>query len=173
MKSRDRVVISWPDPGQVEGAFCTSMIELVRSRGSRIDGVLRVEGGLLSRQRNEIAKHFLDEMTAEWLLMVDSDEQITPQAFDKLLSAAHADERPVVAGLYFGTWPGNLLPQPVPHLYRRADDGVSVVPVMDYPRDQIIAIDAAGTGCILVHRRVLEAIREQADPHEGRDWCWF
>ena len=173
MKSRDRVVISWPDPGQVEGAFCTSMIELVRSRGSRIDGVLRVEGGLLSRQRNEIVKHFLDEMTAEWLLMVDSDEQITPQAFDKLLSAAHADERPVVAGLYFGTWPGNLLPQPVPHLYRRADDGVSVVPVMDYPRDQIIAIDAACTGCILVHRRVLEAIREQADPHEGRDWCWF
>ena len=45
MKARDRVVLSWPDPGQVEGAFCTSMIELVRARGSRIEGVLRVEGG--------------------------------------------------------------------------------------------------------------------------------
>ena len=76
MKARDRVVLSWPDPGQVEGAFCTSMIELVRARGSRIEGVLRVEGGLLSRQRNEIVKHFLDDMTAEWLFMIDSDETI-------------------------------------------------------------------------------------------------
>ena len=76
MKARDRAVLSWPDPGQVEGAFCTSMIELVRARGSRIEGVLRVEGGLLSRQRNEIVKHFLDDMTAEWLFMIDSDETI-------------------------------------------------------------------------------------------------
>ena len=173
MKARDRVVLSWPDPGQVEGAFCTSMIELVRARGSRIEGVLRVEGGLLSRQRNEIVKHFLDDMTAEWLFMIDSDETITPQAFDKLVGAAHSTERPVVAGLYFGTWPGNLLPRPVPHLYREAGDGVSAAPVMDYPPDSIIEIDRAGTGAMLVHRSVLQAIRDQASDHEGRDWCWF
>lgn len=149
------------------------MIELVQARGSRIEGVLRVEGGLLSRQRNEIVKHFLDETSTEWLLMIDSDEQMPVAAFDKLVASAHAVERPVVAGLYFGTWPGNLIPQPVPHLYRAADDGVSVVPVSDYPRDQLIEIDAAGTGCILVHRSVLDAIREQATEHEGRDWCWF
>lgn len=173
MRSHDRVVVSWPDPGQVEGAFCTGLIELIRARGGRIEGVLRVEGGLLSRQRNEIVKHFVDDMSAEWLLMLDSDEVITTQAFDKLVGAAHADERPVVAGLYFGTWPGNLLPKPVPHLYRQAEDGVSVVPVLDYPRDTLIDVDAAGTGCLLVHRSVLEAIRASAEPHEGHDWCWF
>lgn len=172
MRTRDQVVISWPDPGQVEGAFCTSLIELVRARGSRIDGVLRVEGGLLSRQRNEIVKHFLDG-TAEWLLMIDSDEQLSVAAFDKLIATAHAEERPVVAGLYFGTWPGNLIPQPVPHLYRHASDGISVAPINDYPPDSVIEIDAGGTGALLVHRSVLEAIREAADDHEGKDWCWF
>lgn len=173
MRTRDQVVISWPDPGQVEGAFATSIIELVRARGSRIDGVLRVEGGLLSRQRNEIVKHFLDDMTAEWLFMIDSDEQLSVAAFDKLVAAAHAEDRPVVAGLYFGTWPGNLIPQPVPHLYRRADDGVSVAPVLDYPPDKVIEIDAAGTGALLVHRSVLQAFRDNTDPHESIDWCWF
>jgi len=34
-------------------------------------------------------------------------------------------------------------------------------------------VDAAGTGAILIHRRVLAAIRDASDGHEGRDWCWF
>lgn len=173
MKSRERVAISWPDPGDVAGQFALSMIELVRTRGALIDVVLRVEGGLLSRQRNEIVRHFLDDTSTDWLFMIDSDETITPQAFDKLVKAAHSTERPVIAGLYFGTWPGNLLPQPIPHIYRDADDGISAYPVTDYPEDSLIEIDRAGTGALLVHRSVLEAIREQASEHEGRDWCWF
>lgn len=174
MKSRDRVSIAWIDPGQVDGAFMTSIIEVVRARSERVDGIIRIEGGLLSRQRNEVVKTFLDHTTAEWLFMIDSDEQLSVQAFDKIVGTAHADLRPVVAGLYFGTWPSpGLLPKPVPHLYRQADDGVSVVPVVDYRQDTVIEVDAVGTGCVMVHRSVLEAIRENADQHEGDAWCWF
>jgi hypothetical protein len=173
MKSKDRVTVAWIDPGKVEGAFTASMIDLFHARSHRIDGYIRIEGGLISRQRNEVVKTFLAG-TAEWLLMLDSDEQVTPVAFDKLIETAHADDRPIVAGLYFGTWPrGGMIPTPVPHLYRRADDGVSVIPVLDYPRDRVIEVDAAGTGCMLVHRAVLEAFRGSADEHEGTDWCWF
>lgn len=175
MKSADRVTFSWIDPGLVEGAFATSVIELFRARASRMDGIIRIEGGLLSRQRNEVVKTFLDQTTAQWLLMVDSDERFTPETFDKLVSAAHEKERPVVAGLYFGTWPSpsGLFPSPVPHLYRRGDDGMSVIPIVDYPTDRVIEIDAAGTGALMVHRSVLEAMRENADPSEGDSWCWF
>jgi len=175
VKSADRVTIGWIDPGLVDGAFATSLIELVRARPKRVDGIVRVEGGLLSRQRNEVVKTFLDGTDVEWLLFIDSDEQMSVEAFDKLVQAAHADDRPVVAGLYFGTQPGGAvgIPQPVPHLYRRADDGVSVIPIADYPRDHVIDIDAAGTGCLMVHRRVLEEIRALADAMEGPDWCWF
>ncbi len=175
MKSADRVVVSWIDPGLVEGDFATSLIELFRARPTRVEGIVRIQGSLLSRQRNEVVKTFLDHQTAAWLLMVDSDEAFTPEDFDKLTSAAHEKERPVVAGLYFGTIPNakGLLPSPVPHLYRRHEDGISVVPLVDYPIDKVVEIDAAGTGALLVHRSVLEAIRDAADPSEGDAWCWF
>lgn len=175
MRTADRVIVAWIDPGLVDGAFTTSLIELFQARPARFDGFLRVEGGLLSRQRNEVVKNFLDTTTAAWLLMIDSDERFTPEAIDKLLSAAHDKDRPVVAGLYFGTWPnpGGLLPKPIPHIYRQGDDGVSVIPVLNYKPDTVIEIDAAGTGCLMVHRSVLETMRANADPSEGDSWCWF
>lgn len=175
MKSADRVSLAWIDPGQVDGSFATSMIELFKARPNRLDTLIRVEGGLLSRQRNEVVKGFLDRGSTQWLLMIDSDQILPVSAFDKLVAAAHEKERPVVAGMYFGTLPNpaGLLPTPVPHFYRRADDGIMVTPVVDYPQDKLIEIDAAGTGCLLVHRSVLEKIREHADPSEGDAWCWF
>lgn len=175
MKSADRVTFAWIDPGLVDGAFATSLVELFRARANRLDGLVRIEGGLLSRQRNEVVKTFLDHTSAAWLLMVDSDERMPVEAFDRLVAAAHEKDRPVVAGLYFGTLPNpqGLLPTPIPHFYRRAEDGVMVKPVVDYPKDALIEIDAAGTGCLLVHRSVLEAIRDNADSSEGDAWCWF
>jgi len=175
MKVADRVTFSWIDPGLVEGLFATSMVELFRARPARLAGFLRVEGGLISRLRNDVVRTFLDHQPAEWLLMVDSDEQLSVEAFDKLIATAHATERPVVAGLYFGTLPNpdGLLPTPVPHLYRRFEDGLMMEALWDYPPDSVIEVDGAGTGCLLVHRSVLEKIRETADPNEGTDWCWF
>jgi len=175
VKSADRVTVGWIDPGLVDGAFTTSMVELFRARGSRMDGIVRIEGGLLSRQRNEVVKTFLDHTDAQWLLMVDSDERFSVEAFDKMLSAAHEKDRPVVAGLYFGTWPtpDSLFPNPIPHLYRQAPDGVSVIPIVEYAENSVIEIDAAGTGALMVHRSVLEAIRDSAGESEGDAWCWF
>jgi len=56
-------------------------------------------------------------------------------------------------------------------------------PILEYPRDSVIEVESAGTGCLLVHRSVFEAIGEQADPqHEvayfadgtqAPRWCWF
>lgn len=173
MKVKDRVVVGWIDPGLVDSRFTQSLLTLSHERRARIDGFINVEGGLISRQRNELVKSFLDSTTAQWLLILDSDEQISLAAFDKLVESVHDVDRPVVAGLYFGTTPAQVFPRPVPHLYRRAADGVSMIPLHDYPADTLIEVDAAGTGCLLIHRTVLETIRSHADPHEGPDWCWF
>lgn len=175
MKTSERVTIAWIDPGLVDGAFAMCIAQVYLSRADRIAGLMRVEGGLISRQRNEVVRGFLDSDTgADWLLMIDSDEQLSIEAFDKIISVAHAIDRPVVSGLYFGTLPNRgLIPQPIPHLYRQVGDGMHYSPIVDYPDDRVIEIDAAGTGALLVHRRVLEAIRDTADEYEGRDWCWF
>ena len=39
--------------------------------------------------------------------------------------------------------------------------------------NEIIEVDATGTGCLLIHRSVLEYMQENANPNQGRDWAWF
>lgn len=172
MRSGDRVVVGYCDPGQVDGAFCADLFHLAGERASRLGPLLRVTGsGLMSRSRNEMAATFLDRTSEAWLLMLDSDHRVPVAAFDRLISAAHDKARPVVAGLYFSARPsGGLYPRPVPTIFRAGPDGL--VPVFDIPPDQVIPIDAAGTGCLLVHRSALEALRDPAPAHL-RDWCWF
>ena len=178
MKSKDRVTVGWIDPGKVDADFCMSMITLLNARSERVAGATRVGGSLLSRQRNELVVAFLDNTASDWLFIIDSDETITPEAFDKLCAAAHDKDRPIVAGLYFGSWPGDgIYPTPVPMILRRNETG-RFDAVDDIPDNTIIDIDAAGTGALLIHRSVLEAMRAKsaASPvaeHEAGRWCWF
>jgi hypothetical protein len=172
MRSGDRVVIGFCDPGEVDGAFCADLFNLAGARATRLGPLLRVHGtGLLSRIRNELVAGFLDRTTDQWLLMVDTDQRLPLQSFDRLVSAGHDVARPVVSGLVFAAYGrGELYPVPVPAIFRRGPDGL--VPVDDYPPDRIIPVDAHGTGCVLVHRGALQALRDAAPAHL-RDWCWF
>lgn len=174
MKASHKVSIGVCDPGMVNGDFAFRMIQLVQARSSRLGPFVRTKGsGLLSKLRNRVVKSFLDNTTSEWLLLIDSDEQLSPQAFDQLINTAHDKERPVVAGLYFGAWDANqnLYPVPVPLIFEDTPKGFT--PINDYQRNAVFEIDACGTGCMLIHRSVLEKMREAADPNQGTDWCWF
>lgn len=172
MKSAHKVSIGSCDPGNVNGGFAFSLIQLVQSRSSRLGPFIRIKGsGLLSKQRNRLVKQFL-ETKSDWLLMMDSDEQLPVSSFDKLIEAAHEKERPVVAGLVFASFDtGFPYPKPVPTIFQDAPEGF--LPLNNYDKDSLFQIDAAGTGCLLIHRSVLEAIRDDADQHQGTDWCWF
>ena len=102
MKSAHKVSIGSCDPGTVNGAFAYRLIQLAQARSARLGPFVRVKGsGLLSKQRNRVVKQFLDGTKSDWLLLIDSDEQLSLEAFDKLLETAHDKERPVVAGLVF------------------------------------------------------------------------
>lgn len=171
MRSGDRVVIGYCDPGEVDGAFCADLFTLAGSRPARLGPLLRVEGtGLLSRIRNELVATFLDRTDAEWLLMLDTDHRVSVRTFDLLTGAASYGSAPVVAGLYFAAFRGGLYPRPVPTIYR--DTPAGLVPLDDYPADSLVRVDAAGTGCLLVHRSALEKVRAAAPPAH-RAWAWF
>lgn len=172
MRSRDRVSIGWISPGQVDALFAASLFQLGRMRSDRIETLLVVEGSAqVPKARNEVVAQFLARTTSDWLLMIDSDEQLPVAAFDKLISVAHDTERPLVSGLVFAAFRGDLYPTPIPTMYRLTDEGY--LAVHDYPADKVIEVDSVGGGCILVHRSVLERIRENASDDEGTDWCWF
>jgi hypothetical protein len=174
MKSAHKVSIGSCDPGTVNGAFAYRLIQLAQARSARLGPFVRVKGsGLLSKQRNRVVKQFLDGTKSDWLLLIDSDEQLTLEAFDKLLETAHDKERPVVAGLVFAGFgiEGAPYPKPVPAIFQDAPEGF--LPLYKYDKDSVFEIDAAGTGCLLIHRSVLEKMRETADANQGTDWCWF
>lgn len=174
MKSAHKVSIGSCDPGTVNGSFAYRLIQLAQARSARLGPFVRVKGsGLLSKQRNRVVKQFLDGTKSDWLLLIDSDEQLTLEAFDKLLETAHDKERPVVAGLVFAGFgvEGAAYPKPVPAIFQDAPEGF--LPLYKYDKDSVFEIDAAGTGCLLIHRSVLEKMRETADKNQGTDWCWF
>ena len=175
MRSHDTVSLGWCDPGTVDGEFAVALAMLAAARTPMLGPVIRVEGAcLISKLRNQIAATFLDRSPCEWLLMLDSDEVLSVPAFDALLAAADADERPIVAGLYFGAFDvGAEYPVPMPMIFRRDEITGGFQPVRDYPKGEVIPVDAAGTGCLLIHRRVLESMREKATDDEGLDFCWF
>jgi GT2 family glycosyltransferase len=172
MKSAHKVSIGSCDPGNVNGGFAFSLIQLAQARSSRLGPFVRVKGsGLLSKQRNRLVKQFL-ETKSDWLLMMDSDEQLSVEAFDKLIEAAHDKDRPIVAGLVFASFEiGQAYPKPVPTIFEDAAEGF--LPLNNYDKDSLFQVDAAGTGCLLIHRSVLESMRENADSHQGDSWCWF
>jgi GT2 family glycosyltransferase len=120
-----------------------------------------------------LVARFMETSTAEWLLMIDSDEQLSLDTFDKLIASVHDTEKPIVAGLYFGAWPGEFYPTACPLIFRRVEGSTRFLPVTDYPTNELIEVDSAGTGCLLIHRSVFEAFQAEATVHEGKTWCWF
>jgi hypothetical protein len=174
MKTAHKVSIGACDPGQVNAAWAYNMIQLSQARSSRLGPFVRIKGsGLLSKLRNRVVKSFLDDTKSDWLLMIDTDEQISVNVFDKLIEAAHDKERPVVSGLVFAAFDAHkhLYPKPVPAIFAESPEGF--LPLNNYDQNSIFEIEAAGTGCLLIHRSVLEKMREQADTNQGKDWCWF
>jgi len=174
MKSGHKVSIGVCDPGTVNADFAFRLFQLAQSRSDRLGPLVRIKGsGLLSKMRNRVVKTFLDETKSDWLLMIDSDEQLSLQAFDQLINTAHDKERPIVSGLVFAAMDAqqNLYPKPMPTIFQ--DTPAGFVPLDKYDKNAIFEIEACGTGCLLVHRSVLEKMREQADSHQSTEWCWF
>jgi hypothetical protein len=56
----------------------------------------------------------------------------------------------------------------------RTNENGGLYSVHDYPEDEVIEIDAAGTGCLLVHRSVIEKFRAESDSvHQQGKWGFF
>ena len=80
MKTGHVVSIGVCDPGIVTGEFMARIFQLVATRNARLGPLVRVRGsGLLSKMRNKVVKSFLEQTESDWLLMIDTDEQLSVQ----------------------------------------------------------------------------------------------
>ena len=160
--------------GTIDALLAMDLIHVAREKGGHFDHLVQVGNvGLTTRSRNVVVKTFLETTDADWLLMIDSDERLSLATWHKLIDAAHDKDRPIVSGLVFAAFfDGEDSLRPVPTIYRM-DPEKGLEAIDAYPIDELIEVDATGTGCLLIHRSVLLEMQKQATPNQGKDWAWF
>ena len=174
MKSSHKVCIGMVNNGTIDALLAMDLIHVARDRKGHFDHMVQVGNvGLTTRSRNVVVKTFLETTDAEWLLMIDSDERLSLDTWHKLIDAAHDKDRPIVSGLVFAAFfDENDGLRPVPTIYRMdSEKGLEAIDA--YPINEIIEVDAVGTGCLLIHRSVLLEMQKQATPNQGQSWAWF
>lgn len=123
--------------------------------------MIRVRSGAtVAESRNGCVKMFLEHGEADWLLFVDSDMEFDPDALQRLFQHADAERHPVIGGLCCGLddrsgW--------FPVLYRLIETDAGPMTALVRPnRPELVPVDATGAAFLLIHRSVLEAIRDRA-----------
>lgn len=176
MVGNGKVAIGYCHPADVSAYFADSLVRTLVAdmHGARriVDGGARIpkySSANVSNARNAIVRTFLDELDAEWLWMVDADMHWQPDALDVMLQYADADRAPIVGGLCFGVEDGVLFP--TLYAWTKDDDGqVRVVRYDEFPADAMFQVGATGAAFLLIHRRVLKAMRDKGF---NRTYPWF
>jgi hypothetical protein len=177
-RAQDRVVIGYCHPTDVGAGFhesLASLIEynLIKNTGRMSGRIPRYSSANVSNARNWIVREFLEKATAEWL-MIDADMTFEPTLLDDLLTNASLTRAPVVGGLCFGVEDGTLFPT----LYGVAQgwedaDGIHTIRYDEYPRNTMMPVAATGAACLLIHRTVLEKVRDAEAAKGNLAYPWF
>ena len=161
-----KVVVGYVHPESVKASFHDSLLNLLVAdmAGDRavVDGggrIARYSSANVSLARNDVARRFLDDFDAEWLLMLDADMVFGPDLLERLLTAAVGAGAPIVGALCFGHVDGELFPT----LYAvdTSAEPIRMRRFAEWPPDQMFAVNATGAATMLVHRSVLETMRER------------
>lgn len=164
--SKNSVAIAWCDNGTVDGKFMQGVADVMLKSGVEFGTTLRSQGNQIARQRQTVIDYWYDKTTYEWLLWVDSDIVISPEKFKLLWNNKDVKQRPLITGVYFTTdTPEEPLMIPLPTVYSFVNDGdggIAISRVHPLPENQVIKVDAAGMGFILMHRSIVPKVREVA-----------
>lgn len=165
MTSRDaqKVVAGWPY-GSHDAKFVQSYDDLREwdfNHHRRIVARIMYGTSNVAQGRNQIVKQFLAlPNRPDWLWFVDTDMAFAPDTLDRLVAAAHPNKRPIMGALCFSQGRGTNGIKYAPTLYGFTDDDPPRLgSFMDIPeRPGVTRVAATGTGCLLIHRSVLEGV---------------
>ena len=170
----ETVALCWAHPGDVSGRFMDSVLRIFQESGRAaqagepdtpaIMGYHFVEGGpRIAHARNELVRTFLASeryANTEWLLMLDADMtfdgSLLKTLFHDVRSAQGKVQRPIVGGLYFGGGHGAIFPLTFQLVDPETNDNNPISIITDWTPGEMLEVDATGTGCLLIHRGVLE-----------------
>jgi len=160
----DTVALGWCDNGTTDGKFTEGLLAVTLAapaNGMKIDKTVRVSGNQISRQRQRLLDHWYDNNISDWLLWIDSDIVLTIDALYLLWHAADAQTAPAVSGVYFiSKEPEGTTMRPFPCVFM--DLGENKIQYLHpLPEMELVDCDLAGFGLFLMHRSVVEKMREK------------
>lgn len=150
------LTIGWIDSGETRGEFTEAVTKLAAFEAikGRLASVIRVQSGpLLAEGRNKLVTQFLRTKT-DWLLMVDTDMVFDHDAAERLLATAEHWGCQVIGGLCYGV---NRELGQFPTLYQNRQ-GLPAA-LLDFPKGDVIKVQATGAAFTLTHREVFQAYR--------------
>jgi len=155
-----QLVLGYVHGGTVRAEFCNSLADLIAAGATPVETVLAKESGPnISTARNQVCAEFLTRRSP-WLLMCDTDMTFTPADVAALAAAADPVTRPVLGALCYSLEHG----KPAPTMYELAgDEGrMAFTRVTSWPEGECVRVTATGAAFLLVHRGVLERVRDSS-----------
>lgn len=163
---KERITIGWCDGGMVEGRFTSGIANTIIEAPKHklnIVNTIRVQGNQIARQRQSLWDFWSTLSDSEWLLWIDSDIVITPQIINMLWEVADKKTKPIVTGTYFVSSENEqTMMEPVPALYMETGDPYRTQIIHPLPVNQVIPVDIAGFGLMLMHRSIIEPVKNAA-----------
>ena len=161
--NKERLSIGWCDNGMVDGKFAEGIVYttlLAPSAGVPVVNAVRVQGNQIGRQRQALFDMWYDNIKTEWLLWVDSDIVLDEKILKMLWDVADTHTHPVVCGVYFISKQNESpVMQPMPAVFNDISE-FQIQYLHPLPENQVVEIDNAGLGLCLMHKSVVEKLRE-------------
>lgn len=174
------MAVAYIHPDEVSQSFHESLMSMLghdlSNEGHLATGgwiAIRCYGGdALPLARNNAVEEFLKGQ-AEWLFWIDSDMGFKPDTIDRLLEVADKDERPVIGALCFaykqtdpdgmGGWRSRIVPTIFDWEKMPDSDGSGFMSAQTFPVNMLMECRGTGSACILIHRSVLEKMKDKFD----------
>jgi len=162
--NKETLSIIWCDNGTTDGKFTEGLVyTLIHAPllGVYVNNAIRVQGNQIARQR-QAAIEMWQKVNTDWALWVDSDIVLTQDMLKTLWDTADKHTRPIVSGVYFiSKQMENSLMQPMPCVFNETGNEYEVAYLHPLPKNQVVKVDNAGMGLVLMHKSVLTALNEK------------
>lgn len=125
----------------------------------------------INHARTKVIEAFLEQTDSEWAWLLDTDMIFTADTLPRLLKTAHEKKAKVVAALCFiyAKSQGRLYPNIFMYHTDRKPGERRYKHAAVWPNEPF-EVDGTGGACLLVHREVLEAVRDlNESPYPWQD----
>ena len=162
--NKETLSLIWCDNGTTDGKFTEGLVYSIitaSGNGVPINNAIRVQGNQIARQR-QAAIEMWEKVGTDWALWIDSDIVLTKEHLKTLWDTADKIARPIICGVYFiSKAMESSLMQPMPCVFNETGDEYKINHLHPLPLNQVVKVDNAGMGLVLMHKSVLTKLNEK------------